>query len=347
MAATTRSDVTKKEIGDIYAWSSQQLRTINEIKTFSTLDIMPDTLLYVVNFKNDNGYVLIAADSRLGDIIAVVDKGHLSPCDEIKNLGLKDYLERIPYYFASRLKIQNNQNQSNLTRASRSWVVTSCVGPIVTTLWHQGSPYNDQCPLINGQRAKAGCIPIAAGQIIAYHQTPSSYNNHTYLWSQILGPYGCPSTTAGNNSVALFIKDLGSIAGISYGLDGSGGNLVGFLNCFEDMGYQYTYPSTNNYSITTTKTDINACRPIGVIGHGTAYINGSLEYVGHAWVVSGYMEKEREGSGPDNYEDYVYCNWGWGGFDDGFFLSGVYNVTNHNATFDSGINFVYGITPGV
>ena len=44
------------------------------------------------------------------------------------------------------------------------------VGPLLTTAWHQDAPFNNHTPIINGEHAPAGCVPIAIAQVVNYHQ---------------------------------------------------------------------------------------------------------------------------------------------------------------------------------
>ena len=40
---------------------------------------LPDTLIYIVNFENDNGYAILSADARLDeDIYCITEKGRLT-----------------------------------------------------------------------------------------------------------------------------------------------------------------------------------------------------------------------------------------------------------------------------
>ncbi|MGM9787896.1 MAG: Spi family protease inhibitor [Candidatus Cryptobacteroides sp.] len=64
---------TKNNINTVYAIKSK----INNTKTISN----NDTLLYAVNFKN-NGYAILAADSRINnDIIAITESGEIHISD--------------------------------------------------------------------------------------------------------------------------------------------------------------------------------------------------------------------------------------------------------------------------
>jgi hypothetical protein len=59
------------------------------------------------------------------------------------------------------------------------------VGPLLSTAWHQGAPFNMLCPLgRNGIRCVAGCTPVAAAQIARYHAYPPAggFGEADYAW---------------------------------------------------------------------------------------------------------------------------------------------------------------------
>ena len=41
-------------------------------------------------------------------------------------------------------------------------------GPLLRTAWNQRSPYNDECPLVNGKRTLTGCSSISSSQLLYY-----------------------------------------------------------------------------------------------------------------------------------------------------------------------------------
>jgi len=68
-------------------------------------------------------------------------------------------------------------------------------GPLLTTLWHQGDPYNQLCPWGDGGRCVVGCVATATAQILAYHQwPPTGTGTHDYYWG---GDNSCGGSTSG------------------------------------------------------------------------------------------------------------------------------------------------------
>lgn len=54
---------------------------------------LPDTLMYVFNFDNDEGFAIVAADRRLEGLIAITGKGSYDPAVGTDNPGLKFYMD--------------------------------------------------------------------------------------------------------------------------------------------------------------------------------------------------------------------------------------------------------------
>ena len=332
MAVNTRGNDKQREVGEVYVWKTKDIcKYESTTRASSKLELLPDTLLYVVNFKDSNGYVLVSADKRLGEVVGIVDKGSLKPSGEIDNPGLNLYLNELCLYYAEQL----SYSYRTITRSSSytDWEIAERKGPLTWTEWHQHAPYNNNCPIINGFHALAGCVAIAIGQIMAYHHAPTTDGGYAYLWNEMGNPYEIPQTTAGEVSVAILIARIGSMVGMNYGLNSSGASPTSAINGFEEMGYHYElYP--NGYSIDACWTEIDNNRPF--------YIRGGigLNQGGHAWVIDGYMIEERVNiNDPSDiqYRDYVRCNWGWGGSDNGFYITDPlaapnYSYNNHVIT---------------
>ena len=88
------------------------------------------------------------------------------------------------------------------TLVSRSRAPMDVVGPLLTTIWNQSSPYNDYCPMGDGGRCVVGCVATAFSQIIAYHQWPlEGDGSYTYWWD---GDWSCEGQTPGAFLTANF-----------------------------------------------------------------------------------------------------------------------------------------------
>lgn len=168
------------------------------------------SLLYAVNFTDENGYALLSADDRIPDeILAVVEDGNI--CEEdfnIQNDELipteNDDLTEAEFYRMvddGILAIQQNQINVECLRYAEicvsdegggggggggggsnvtyHWEIDSESPRLINTAWEQeGFNYlfNKYCPevgLIWRSIAPAGCVCIAVSQIVAFHEYPS------------------------------------------------------------------------------------------------------------------------------------------------------------------------------
>lgn len=76
------------------------------------------------------------------------------------------------------------------------------VGPLLTTVWDQGEPYNDWCPTGDGGQCVVGCVATAFAQIMAYHEwPPEGEGEHSYNWD---GDQSCDGSTPGQTLTADF-----------------------------------------------------------------------------------------------------------------------------------------------
>lgn len=216
----------------------------------------------------------------------------------------------------------NSQNHhNNIRRASRQ-----AIAPLVQTQWNQSSPYNDECPRASAygsSKCPAGCVAIALGQVMAYHQHPaqttkaipdyevaSGMKNYgkalpivAFNWSGIIN--------SSKYSVPEFIKYVGAAVKMEYSADGSGADVADIpfaLTEYFNYDASVRCVSRNQYSYdewhTLIYNELRENRPV-VLG-GTAIVSGGL--YGHAFVCDGY-----DGKG------FFHINWGWKGKSDGYY----------------------------
>ncbi|MDE5711825.1 C10 family peptidase [Bacteroides sp.] len=209
------------------------------------------------------------------------------------------------------------------------------VGPLLSTEWHQNSPFNAQCP----NQSKAGCVAIAMAQIMKFHEHPNTYN-----WSNM------PDKTATNDTQQL-IHDIGSAAGMDYGTDKSSSNIDKAKKAFINK-FQYNAVIKDfDYNETANELLIHN-RPVYMRGADEKFL--FIEWDGHAWVCDGAYDVDNETlyfieylfggpgyysySSPDDYPSAkvpgvcgygtlsFHMNWGWM---DGSY-NGWYNFTDVN-----------------
>lgn len=215
------------------------------------------------------------------------------------------------------------------TKASSNAVA---VKELNTALWNQVSPYNAKCPTYNGKNLYTGCGATALAIVMKYHEWPDcgygtvpAYTSiypvsgtdtlkidiaqrtlgHSYDWSSMKDSYSSGETA---EEVATLMADLGHIIKANYGPDGTSASNNQILNVLKYMKYdagashKWRSSFTTDAWIQLCKNDIEAGLP--VIYSGQSYTQG-----GHAYVLDGY-----------DSENYFHFNWGWGGYNNGYFF---------------------------
>lgn len=154
--------------------------------------------IYIVNYDNDQGYVIISADNRLPEVLGYSDNGNIT--DDMANPGLKMMLEELALMSIigpggdSIHPGPDGYYRELHSIHSGAWSTSYTRGPMVSVAWKQDFPYNIDiyCPL-HGYDACAciGCTNVAVAQILSKwgipHQAYSIRYNRTYSleWERI------------------------------------------------------------------------------------------------------------------------------------------------------------------
>lgn len=195
----------------------------------------------------------------------------------------------------------------------------------LTSQWHQGSPYNNLCPMGDGGRCLVGCVATAAAQIMRYWNWPLSGTGvYTYTWD---GDDSCDGAVGGRDLSATFSDaydwqnmpddcaagcsqaqedalselsyEVGVAVDMDYGHCGSGADPSAVQNALENR-FRYDPDTTFTGVYTPTMTEeIQWLRPFHF--RGTDPTDG-----GHSWLAFGY----NKGTDPDRE---FLMNMGWGG----------------------------------
>ena len=303
-----------------------------------------DTLMYVVNFANDNGFALVAADKRTEPIFALVDEGNFN-FDQLEKEENDMFLTFIDDAIYMELEdIKNFKGDNVLTKAtSKDWTINTQYAPILKTKWGQGdkekdpNSYGKYCP-----NKVAGCTVIAAAQILSHYQTPGhvnwSYNGSggsaDLHWTQIIsdcekygGKLTSPAAAQSLNEVAHLCRYLGIAIGVDYKSKGeTSGKSSKVVDWFNDWS-GLKASKLKEYDANKIITAIKNGTPVYAGGYSKKkkFLGITTKrYGGHAWVYDGYISATKDGE----RKDLIHCNWGWNGLRDGYYISKVFNTNN-------------------
>lgn len=227
----------------------------------------------------------------------------------------------------------------------------STVTPLLTTKWHQRSPYNDYAPVITEGNIKtvAGCVAIAAAQITyywwkdnplatlkdtpiyPYGKAPVTYSipkGTPNDWEYIKDSYSDDDTKKSRDAAARLCYVLGTTSYLDYGSSTGGHIDVASRSMYSQYNLLSDYLSRKQCSQeqwdSLLYSEVSNGRPVLCSGQGGG---------GHAFVLDGY----------DAETDLFHFNFGWGGSGDGYFPvdSSAYSMGGYK----DGQSVVYNIHP--
>lgn len=299
---------------------------------------------YVFNVGDNNGFVIVSGDDRTEQILGYADVGSF---DESKmNPNMKSFLDS---YIEEFKQLDKLNIPSVKMRASQKAVIKAreAISPLVARRWNQDEPYNNLCPVINDDpkttadetkdtkngRFVTGCVATAMAQVMGYHRWPKTttavipayttdelhYNIPempvtTFDWNNMLDVYGSSYTQAQGDAVAKLMQYCGSSVDMSYNYSSTGGSgaIGGFVP--HALKTYFDYSATTRVIFREAYTadtwadvlyrELEAKRPV--------VFCGSSPSGGHCFVMDGYSQGE-----------YFHINWGWGGFQDGYYRLSV------------------------
>jgi hypothetical protein len=166
-----------------------------------------------------------------------------------------------------------------------------------------------------------------------YGELCATFDTSHYKWSAM------PYTLGSNNAqIAKLMYDCGVSVDMDYTPTGSGAQVIGWgasaYNSYTAyFGYDASTINSANYSNSQQASfnsllfnELNNRRPVQF--QGTDPSEG-----GHSWVCDGY----------DSALTTFHMNWGWSGFDDGYYALTSLNPDIYN--FSQYIGMIYGIQP--
>lgn len=275
-----------------------------KLKLSHTSKVGDEATFYVFSATNEDGFIILAADDLAPELLGYVPHGSF----DANSLppGFKYWTEELDRQIALAIKsntpLYSSTQQVAVAHHAPQRIT---IPPLVTSQWGQSHPYNDECPVIDGQHCYTGCVATAMAQIMYTHKYPAE----KFSWSTMLDKYSSHSSAAANAAVAQLMHACGQAVNMSYGLEASGAEseqvMPALFKTFNYDGsgrYCPRYMYDDNEWTDLLYTELAAGRPI--------YYSGATSTSGHAFVLDGY----------DN--GMFHINWGWDGMCDGY-----YNVT--------------------
>lgn len=307
------------------------------------------TAMYVINFCNDSGWVILSADYRMEPILAHNDAGSfghgdipgglamwlLTTVESIEyirehdlrhptadlawGVSLEDYdIEDFPSL--PNIGINGGKGPADIDPCYGVKNKIATHGPFLNTTWGQGCTYNDDVPnCATGRCGKmpTGCVATACGQIMQFWGHPQATFDFTAM-----------SMNNGNSEVAKLLEDFGDEVNMNYQCDGSGSQSNDAKQCLDNV-YNYHDPKFVPYSYTTLMSDLQKDWPVYLDGCDVRTVESvsrkwwelwkpkNYDVVSyedcHAWVCDGYRYSYRKcpNKAQVSWGNELHMNWGW------------------------------------
>lgn len=194
----------------------------------------------------------------------------------------------------------------------------------MTTEWSQRDPCNRLSPTIDGKHTPAGCVPVAIGQVVAYHKTLTTKKNID--WNKIANENG--------DEIAKLIQTIGNEVKMVYSKEYAHPN-INFPNFFDYRDRVKNFLNANGYSVKyVDNISSTLVCPSIIEGFTKNFLGTTNWFGGHWWVMDGYEKYEIwRGCGTiairstnSNNEPlqvwgmlYLHFNWGWEGQHNGWY----------------------------
>ena len=286
------------------------------------------TCYYVFANGEDKGFTIVSGDDRMPEVVGYSAQGTYDPDHLPANyVGfMKAYQETVEALLKGDAQVSGGLAEARQWRAERAG--SAAVAPLLDGIkWDQREPYNNMCPLYEGtNRSVTGCVATAMAQVMMYYQYPKklkstieSYNTQTYGiqipeissgatydWDNMLPDYSKSDyNSAQADAVAKLMYHCGAAVKMDYG-PLSGANvtpaiLATYFGYDADLMQDLTRTVfTLQQWMTLIDNELKAKRPI--------LYSGQASDEGHEFVCDG-----SDGKG------LYHINWGWGGYQDGYF----------------------------
>ena len=317
---------------------------------------------YVFPHDGNCGYTIVSGDDRMPEIVGYSTTDTYS--EENMPDGMKHLMQA---YEAMATALANGDAKAERCLAEKEALAADStyrqprVEPLLADIaWGQTEPYNNLCPMYDGQRRTVtGCVATAMAQLMMYYKYPqtlqsdipayqtSSYQldmpsvsaGERYDWDNMLPQYsGSAYTAAQANAVAKLMYHCGLSAKADYGPSTG-------TNCTPDVLVKYwgydpdVIKQLNREGFSLREwtaildAELQASRPVYYSGFSTT--SG-----GHAFLCDG-----ADGDG------LYHINWGWSGWSNGYFditiLNSDYSGTESATAPADGYNYSCSMIVGI
>lgn len=297
--------------GEFKSRTSKKVAKIDFIVSNKSRAGIQDTLIYVVNYADNGGYVLIGNKSVNNEIIGVVSSGNYNPSEGTDNPCFAYYLEAAENYVVNSTNGDQVTIDTSKFQQGTEWklvydtVYCYHLSPMLKEFeWGQDLFYGKYCP-----NKLCGCAPLAMGNIITYYGAIKVYDSNLV--------YTFPERTLSNQTIGWkkmynHKREEVTYGGVTHPENCIGSNKEAMHENIAHLLRQLGYESHSEYVDSITLTERAICRtllqkylPTQNITEYQTFDNMSMSQIldkglvfmgapdknsniGHAWIADGY-----------------------------------------------------------
>lgn len=334
---------------------------LNNNKTRASKSVLPDTLAYVINYPNNDGFVIISTIRNVYPVLAFSDKGNFT----FENENVKyNFIDKLGAY------IGNADTTKMYSVDDSDFATCYVVNPAVKTCLDQRSPW-DKYVIKEHPGCPVGCVAVATALVLSYSTPELMYHGSTFYFKSIMEAINqkqdSEDADLDYSDINQLYDDWDDIHQPVYSYEQAVDSMAKFLYWIgKDVGMKY---QPNGSGAKSSKANELCDNLVGTINSGSSnfdvrdivcflkdnyvvYLEGrdEVNLKAHAWVADGcqfcvnkdFNQKPSivlpsiNNSDKINKEDvepeltFVHCDWGWGGYCNGYYSGAVFNVANMN-----------------
>ncbi len=308
---------------------------------------LSDTIAYIINYPNNQGFAIIASDSRVYPILAFSNKGNFSFDNEISTANFVDKIEQ--YMEAECLNGEKHSIDDEFLDGCWDFK------PSINTSISQETPFNKyvtqehpNCP--------AGCVAVATALVMTHTLHNLSYHNSFFNFTSIRNafitetqedntPNNSPSKIAGG--YVVYPSEVKEVYSFSQAVD-SIAKMLYWIGKDVNMQYSTTVSGAKSSSAHSllkqlkfdVLNDLSMFNIDEICSHlkndCIIYMSGAdvQRYEGHAWVCDGgYFCEENSGELILD-KTFLHFDWGWGGNNNGYYQGRFFNVGKYSFSYN-------------
>ena len=334
---------TAMSLGVKFIKANTEMKSASAELTYTAYADNGEAAFYVFAVQ-PKGFVIVSADDRAMPILGYSTESNFTP--QLPD-GLMTFFDNYKAGF-SQMYANNDERTAEAVADWTSLASTGKLsatktdrsfGPLMSSIWNQTDLYNNMAPedpsSVYSGHCKSGCVANAMSQIMRYWEWPrTGTGSYGYYASSYYGNYGwqeanfCEATYQFElmpdfldfaspqyevDATALLEYHAGVSVDMGYGPTASGAYsedvgpaMQAYFKYSPELEHRFKPDGSNTQWKNDLRSNLDAGMPIYYASQGEAG--------GHAYVLDGY---------DDN--DMFHLNWGWAGFDNGYYtISGFY-----------------------